>query len=346
MLNGETRRDICREKQETPVKSNSFYKVHIVNMAISYVDKIWKDRMRDYGLLPKMDILCRIISVILPLSICGCIERDADIDLFFEGEKPVLYCLLHTDSVVTAQLFFSKAPLYDTITYFHSPTIQLFENDEVVDSLNEVRPGVFRSQVDFKPVAGNQYQLVVIAEELESQLVTPSEIIPTAPTLDSIIVIDSSTFEFGLSNFPQLNLYIERPTKDDAIFLYGLEALFDHVSKINTSDLFVLEPDDCTPGINGFDYSNLEGKDFNCLMDISLIRLGWYYGNDTPKNERYRFTWGTMNRSAVEFFESSRTDNDYDETELFFQPAVLKSNIPGGYGLFSAYSTIDYEIVY
>ena len=288
--------------------------------------------------------LYRWASATLCLLLClGCLKEDAELRLPLVDDRPVVYCLLHPDSVITAQVFRAKAPLDTLVRYYDAVTIELYRDDVLIDTLQSGKPGFYRSKGAIKPAPQEEFQLVIKIGGIDRPIMTDKQVVPEASQLDSIVVLDSATIDVEVVNLPVIRAY----PKDDmpGYHLFGLSSLFQLVTPVRTHDLFVVEAHKCQPGINAFDFGNLIGKDFSCVSG-EYIELGWFFSDLLPEVGNYSFQWGTMSPAAIDFFESWGPETSLDEAALFLQPTAIKSNIEGAFGVFGAYNTTNYAFIF
>ncbi len=275
----------------------------------------------------------------------SCIVEDANLQFEEINREPVFYSFLHPDSVITATFFYTKRPLDTSAMYITGATINVYEDGEIIETLQHAGKGHYRSTSQVSPQVGHMYFMRILSDELATVLQTPPEVIPEAPQLASITVEEDGTFETNTGSAPKVILQIDEPLDPDGLYLWSLENLFEHITRIDAGDLFVTESHDCYPNLWSFTYSEFLGKRWDCLKD-DTIELGWFFSNAYPRDAEYRFTWGTMNPSAAEFFESRGIESGFDVAELFFQPSTVNSNIPGAHGVFTAYNTTDYILTF
>ncbi len=274
------------------------------------------------------------------LSFCTCIRTDSELELDFDHDKmPVLYCFLHPDSIVSAHLFYSKAPLDNATTYLRNPVIVLYHTNTPIDTFADRGKGFYQSSKSLKPVVGASYRLVITSPDLEVPIETDFEAIPESPILDSICIVDSATMEIEVFNQPIVRLF-PNPNNKIHYCVYALEHLFPFEGTIDASDFFFEASQDCNPGKIAFRYGGFRGKDISCIDQT--VNLGWNTSGVHLNEEKYRFSWGVVNEGGARFFESSATYTELGEEALFFQPSTVESNISGAFGVFTAFNTSDY----
>ncbi len=277
-----------------------------------------------------------------------CIVEDADIEPSFIGQEPVLFAFLHPDSVIQVQLFYTKSPLEDTHHYIEAATVALFEDDVQIEELPYLgKNGVYRSILSTRPKVGHNYRMEIVAISLPGVISTPNESIPPEIVIDSLTLQDSMVFQGDFFGLPKLSVYVDKANRATVdFFLFALANLFDYIATIDARNLLVIDYQDCLPNLLSFEFGGLIGKNFGCVDTEEPIEFGIRLSNNVPVPGDYRFTFGTMNPSAASFFESMGAPSGFDETELFFQPSVVKGNVPGVHGVFTAFNTTDFNLTF
>lgn len=303
---------------------------------------------------PRSILFSRLVSLIgmVSLGMSGCLVTDADLSIEFGRKQPVLYCFLHPDSIVSMHLRYAKNPLDTSSYFFEDISIYLKEDGILVDTLLETEErGTYRS-ASFRPSTGKSYNLVFVSSELEETVETMPEIIPSPPVVDSIVLVDSAISIFP-ELYPRLRIYINKANRTHDSYIFRLYGYFDYfMTTYDTDDTFIPEGKDCTKNVLAFNYNNFEGKDFTCVPRGESIDLGLQVQDlhalvRMEGKVQYQFSWGVANRSATDFFTSiGANSGDFGTDELFFNPSVIKSNVPGFFGLFTAYSTVDFTFEY
>lgn len=281
------------------------------------------------------------LSFLLLLLLLGGCTTNIDISLPYEGKKLVLYCLLSPDRIVSARLDQTYPPTgkFLFVPPIGNATVQLLENQQVIETLAHAGDGMYVSAKKYQPVANRNYQIKVSAAgfpDLESD----TETIPLPPQ------VVSSSFEKP----SEYRLSVEIQDYKNQIDQYSIQITGTYTGKviaINTSNLS--RPDGISDNCgfrgnsNSFYYRDVcfEGKTLKTSYSSTLF--GTVQGLSSEESRKLGNKQADQAQIRVRnvsnaYFEYYKFYPPEDIDLAFKQPASRVYNLKGGYGLFASYN--------
>lgn len=281
------------------------------------------------------------LCFLLLLSAC---TRDLDYSPPYEGDKLVVNGCISPTEGVSVKITHSINPVgtyyYRDSLIVKDASVVLFIDNEKVTELKYSGKG-FYSLPDHSNIGlyeNRKYKLAVNSPSY-GQVETEEICIPPKPVYDNFTIekngyLNINNDECGLLSFSILSptasdayFYIETLTNNQNVYFYPYnqkegEKYFGNCEK-NVNNILV--------------YSNECG--YSNQLHKYLIPLEQEY-YDTPVNSE-EIRMGTISK---EFYEYAKSYNDMSGIEYgFAEPALLKSNVKGGYGLVYASNLITFS---
>lgn len=281
--------------------------------------------------------MTRLLSSVFFLLLWGC-TTPLDVVLPFEGKKLVVWCILSPDKTVSVRIDRTYPPtgelLYEaSIT---NATIELIENDKVIETLKYASEGVYISPKQYKPIAGHGYKIRARANgfpDVESDL----EIVPLSPqvTGSSFTKKEINRITIGLQDYK------------DQINQYSIQIMGTYKGKpVNINAENLSRPDDINDNcgfrgnLNTFFYQDV-------CFDGTILKTSYaanLFGTVQVLNSEGKFenkecdqVQLLVRNVSASYFNFYKTTPPEDIDLAFKQPISKLYNLKGGYGLFAAY---------
>jgi hypothetical protein len=291
-----------------------------------------------------------ILSFIALLSLTSC-KKEVDLLHRNDETKFVVWCYLHPDSIVTAYVSKTSTPLSiksdRTVT---DALVVLYENNFLIDTLQNDSISRYKSKKGFKPSVGNIY-FIKISKTNFPTLETFPDTMPPKPVLVKYTAEDSVSAITDFMNLARLRLYTDKPQYFESYgisqgkykyfnFLgtYG-DAVFNWETSRSDCDKYYTAPShsfvksicDNDRAKDFYEYTKtintkpqqLRGK----KMSLSLCAI-------TKHSAEISYQIGRL--GSITF-----RDND---TELFWTPIYIPETVKNGYGFLMCYNTLNFDV--
>jgi hypothetical protein len=263
-----------------------------------------------------------------------------------DPHKLFLYGFVHPDSVFQVRLTHSFGPL-DTFSSQSSAIsnarVVLLENNRAIDTLDEVRTGVYRSAKGLKPSLGRLYQYSATASGYET-VMSPADSLPARLPVQSI---EATHRPDARENAIVLDIKIDLSKKIDNDYV-GIQLRFFETSFFYTGYTNAcignksLVCDRVNKGIRVNDFCV---EDFYCVTEFDQISLynPSFFPADDLLSKPATLSLATYSKKttelAVQFGEASDAyDNNFD-VNPFYSPVFLPIETQGGYAAIFFYNT-------
>jgi hypothetical protein len=269
------------------------------------------------------------------------------LNLPFENDerKLVIWSFLHPDSIVTAYISSTRAPLSkDKESLINDASVVLYENDKAIDTLKEVENGIYKAKKEIKLKEKKIYQIKVNKEGYLA-IETPKDTMPEKPIVFNYSAVDSIRKEQG-HNIALITLNTNNTSHYKNYGFGNFKAIGLPFSEIN-----VYENGRSTCDNNGFfDLYGYSFIHYNCKLSNNIYNL--FVDNYYPKgfkNAKIKFTICSITFLNIAYNEkvdllASHFSDYYSGVDLFWNPVYLPNYIKNGYGFFGCYNTSDIEI--
>ena len=289
-----------------------------------------------------------IIIVFFSASIIHSCTKEIEFELPTPDESLVVYSMFHPDSiwqVSVSSLTQVEGYTYKSL-YVENAVVDLFENNEKIETLSYSTKGHYISSVGTKPKYGNLYHIKVSAEGYPTA-VSAQEMLPKAAEIDSLIVYDTIDASFYTNFYPEdLAYFSEYASSFKLSFTSKLEISYHKVAAISNYTEVV------------WAYATITELQYNIipLLQESLIKtdkqsnsheLLFFTCTLGPETCEYLDSLDivlfTYNESYFKYIESLYLQ-ERDMQNAFLSPTNLHSNIEYGQGIFSGYTTDKCEV--
>lgn len=281
------------------------------------------------------------------LSSC---EKVIDISIPDKERKLVVNGIVSPDKPVVVQLSRSRYVLEtDMLNLVSGGVIRLYHGNDPVGTLQEGPSGEY-SLTDFRPQAGMTYRLTASYAGLK-----PVEAEATLPSPVPISAVDTATVtgEWGQQEL-RISIIFKDPAGIRNYYGFGADITykeFDYGTMTYTGrklthpaylsgrdDRFVKEESTTFDGKLYFDDLLFDG--LNKTVSLGITDYSLYESDTVWLNVR-------MDQTDAAFYRYVVSYSAYEEAHgnPFSEPVQVFSNINGGFGIFSGYSTATYPLV-
>lgn len=294
----------------------------------------------------------RVVFLSLTIITFASCERTINYDFEEAPKMLAVYCFFSPDSIWKAEVYklSNIENSLDTISNFHikNAEVKIFKNNNLEQTLTYIGNGVYAGNENIKPEFGSLYKIEVIADGYPTVSSENIEI-PPKPSIE--LIEYDTTPEYGLffSNPSDVDYateaknYSYRIKAKDAYLLkiYSRYKFIYYHCWFSKSDYEKYEQDkyqyincismygitDYINYISRVDNSGYGCKDYSEIADCDSVTL---YGYN--RHEEY-----------VEFLLSSdkQQDEQNGDISVFFANTDIYSNLKGGVGIFTSYSSLD-----
>ncbi|MDN4164406.1 DUF4249 domain-containing protein [Cytophagales bacterium LB-30] len=290
-----------------------------------------------------------IYSLLLATSFFSC-EMVVDVDVPREPSKLVVNSLFSTDSVFSAEVYYSRYILDDTYpTHLINANVRVFEGDQLVCQLvfDESR-NLFLPDRDARPEAGKTYRIE--ASHTNYQTAEATAIAQPIVPIESLhftgqsIVRDYQTYhilEMTFTDLPGNQTYLlEMQQNIINYYVVGEDTVYDYYSYPNyiISD----DPSVVTDENGGSVYvldDSFDGKQYTLRLMVPDYSAYEYEG--------VRITNSINLKNISEeyyLFVRSYNNHTYNEGNPFAEPVSVYSNITNAYGIFAGFGEYRMEL--
>jgi hypothetical protein len=300
----------------------------------------------------------RILGIVLfLLSLYAC-RPTVDFALESEPSKLVIWSVLHPDSIVSATLSKSVAPLSkNTERRISQASIVLFENNIAVDTLKEDSIGYYVSKKEFKPQVNKVYHITA-AKEGFLTIKTPRDTMPLKPVILKALFEDSVRIQQA-HNMARITLITTAPSHFDnygfgRFKTTGYPWQSDTVQGgfFNSNGSPFKEDGNASCESNGFfSFLNYVVAEPNCKYSNTKYELYDYGGIDERyvNKVKFHFTICSFTHTSTSIMKAlgkvaTQYGDYYSGINVFWSPVTLPDYIENGYGFFGCYNTLDLTI--
>ncbi len=278
----------------------------------------------------------------------GC-QPELSVELPEEPSRLVVWGTLHPDSLATVFLSAAFSPLaapQDTAYAVSDAVVELYENGQVVDTLQEAVPGVYRSSF-FQPKAGKIYAVRALKmgyPTLQTRPDTMPENIDLAH-LEAAYVLSVFNSEYGTAT---IKVTLANPLAHPKMI--GTKVTY--LRPAPTVPLGgwyknAIIPCDNIPKFEIYDY-NLE--DYSCLNEIKEIYIHNPYAWQANLTHGVHCSIAVFSDQSLDLFEKMAIFHYYNtdaiSTNPFYEPVFIPLEAEGGYGFVSCYNSIDTSVAF
>ncbi len=289
-----------------------------------------------------------IIIVFFSASIIHSCTKEIEFELPVPDESLVVYSMFHPDSIwqVSVSCLTQVEGYTYRSLYVENAVVDLFENNEKIETLSNTTNGNYISSLGSKPKHGNLYHIRVSAEGYPTA-VSAQEILPEAAEIDSLIVYDNIDASLYTNFYPEdLALFSEYAISFKLAFTSRQEGSYQKVATVSNYTEVV------------WAYATVTELQYNIipLLQESLIKTDKQSNNHEllffsctlgPETCEYLDSMDivlfTYNESYYKYIESLYLQ-ERDMQNAFLSPTNLYSNIQYGQGIFSGYTTDECEV--
>lgn len=281
--------------------------------------------------------------LLLLVAVVSC-RTDPSIELPFEGSRFVVKALLSPDRPFSARVDHTYPPTGDILfdTTFSNATVVIYENNQLVDTLQYKHNNTYESRRGLKPRAGFSYRLQLTAPgfpDAESQ----DEIVPSVPTIGKVVLdkIDDYVVSLDLQNTTgQPNQYNIRLTglykgRRVELFVEDLlrpDGIVDNCGFRRDNETFFYR-DACAVNRQ---LSIQFSSSLNGIVTDFFYQSGYEYEDPTRQSDQAHLQIRNVTNSYWNYYRT--LPNDEGIEQAFLQPTTRYSNVKGGYGIVSAYN--------
>lgn len=310
-----------------------------------------------------------IISIILILFTTIACEKEIEFTGELQEKKIVLNSIAIADSILTAELYFSKFFLDNKIAFdtIKNAQVELYVNgsyktDLTFQLIDVIQPNYYGSYIpkksvytsNFRPEPGDTLELRVNVEGYDK--VSASTIVPQRVEIDkNDIRIRLDTLDYYESTYIDYNTQEEVTTYSGSMNIYYTVKLIDNANENNFYRIILknsyggyeyLESDDPIFSQSGDEglFDIIEGSSTSNFTDESFngenrsISFSHYYWFSSYENNNDKYLdFQQMSKEAYWYIKTS-TASDFNEGNPFSEPVLTYSNVNGGIGVFGAFT--------
>jgi hypothetical protein len=293
-----------------------------------------------------------ILILIIATSLFSC-EKTVNIKIPDNGRKLTVNSFFSKDSNLVVSLSKSRYILDGTYNFesVEDADISFFENNNLVENLNEVNPGIYKS--NFILQENNNYRIEVSSKDFpvvncQSSIPGKTEIIslsvnPSADEYGNQTVTFKLKFQDDLGSTNYYFIQVFRRVK----YTYYDE---DSGTEITNENIEMVYIDSDDPNVFQEDWALTDGL----LMSGELINgreytlsfassSGYYYeGQNESSNEddtTYFIYFHSVSKDYYLYYKSLSKHRETKD-EFFMEPVQVYNNIENGFGIFAGYSTV------
>jgi len=279
--------------------------------------------------------LLKYFTVFFLLVSCD-LEQVVPYELPYEGDKLVVWSYIQPEETVEVTVFQTYPPLgRDTTIIVDNATVELYENDVLVATLQHFENGIYTSS--FYPTAEKSYHLKVSAPDFEEVVISEKVIVPVKPEILDVVFVDSINFPRNqVEGIFSLNIDL----KEEEYFT--LTDIYSGIDTFNTASLRILSTTyigDCNELFGTFGGIGIAT---DCLVNKNKMMFNFNYP-DKNKPEKVSFQLAAISLSYINFSLSLENANFEQGFSFVSEPINVYTNMQGGYGLLAAYNPFIYE---
>ena len=283
-----------------------------------------------------------IYSLFAVSSLFSC-EMVVDVDVPREPSKLVVNSLFSTDSLFTAEIYYSRYILDDTYPApLSNAQVRVFEGDQLVCQLvYDETKSVFLPDREVRPEAGKTYRIVATHPNY-----TTAEAIAVAQPIVPIeslhftgqsIVRDYQTYhilELTFTDLPGNQTYaIDIQQNNTSYYVIDEDTVYDSYSY--PGYMISDDPSVVTDENGGSLYvldDLFDGKQYTLRLMVPDYALYEYEGTEISQSIN-------LKNLSEEYYLFIRSYNNhtYNEGNPFAEPVSVYSNITNGYGIFAGF---------
>ena len=285
------------------------------------------------------------ISLLVGIIAC---QKEPSLHTQEAPPKLVVMCYLHPDSVVTALVSKTSAPLSKkTDRLVKDVLVVLYENNLPVDTLQNDSLTVYKSKKGFKPTAENFY-VIKASKQGFPTLETFEDRIPPKPKLIKYTAEDSIAPIDRFRMLSRLRLYTDAPKYFQ---VYGLSRAKYYYPFVGV-EYFYWEKR-ATEDVCEDLYSEV-GHFFIKSICKNTPKTFYEFTQPTAKmpyqirGQKMTLSLGAITQSGADIGRKLNTLGltiyGGEDTELFWAPVYAGETVKNGYGFLICYNTLDFEI--
>jgi hypothetical protein len=254
-------------------------------------------------------------------------EFSGDYDYVYKypGDKLVMHAFLSLDTGVLAIITKTVSPI-DSISseIVTDATVELFENNNFLFSLERIDSMLFASPTDFVPDHNANYFIKVSANELDD-ITSGFQQIPYQVSIDTILFS-------GITSSTDITISFQDPPNIQNYYSLSIKGFIENEENYEEENSYFVLP--------------------SFLIDVfSDIEFNGNYRSITKTLSTdfsaYDFLIVTLFSLSEELYLFAKTLNDYEGTHgdpLIHRPEPVYTNIINGYGIFGSYSSYSVRI--
>jgi len=289
-----------------------------------------------------------IILVFFSACFINSCTKEIDFKLPAPDKSLVVNSLFHPDSiwqVSVSSLTQVEGYKYKSL-YVENATVELFENNNKIETLIYTKKGNYISSNGTKPKHGYLYHIQVSSEDYPTA-VSAQEMLPEVSNIESLIIHDSIDASLYTNFYPDdLALFSEYASSFTLAFTLQHEVSYHKVAALSeyTEEVWA--------------YAAITDLQYNIIpwLKEPLIKtdnqsnnheLTFFITTQDPNTGEYfdplDIVLFTYNESYYKYIESLYLQ-ERDMQNAFLSPTNLYSNIQYGQGIFSGYTTDEYKV--
>ena len=295
------------------------------------------------------------ISFLIIVFVCLSCVTEFDLGIENNQQKIVVQSYINPDSLVKVNVTGSIAFLSDqNIEVLEEAQVMLYENDLVLEKLQLSEDMSYFMSPAFKPVAGNDYKVIVTynEESVSGETRIPAKTLIHSLMLDTteaIVRDDQEYYKCSMSftddliqNYYQILLFRQSYSKSRILYVEGQDTLRDTTIVNRSFEPINIEAID--PQINSGQFAtgillpddNFNGTffTFEFLVPVFLVQKRGFY--DIEEIDLY-FVLRTITKEMYEF-ELTANRQGWIIDNPFAEPLPVTSNIVDGLGVFAGYN--------
>jgi Domain of unknown function (DUF4249) len=289
------------------------------------------------------------ISLFLSLLV-GIMSCQKEPSLYSQDTPPklVVRCYLHPDSVVTAFVSKTSAPLSKTAERLVKDVlVVLYENNLPVDTLLNDSLTIYISKKGFKPTVEKIYAIKASKQGFPT-LETFQDTMPPKPKLIKYSAEDSIAPIDRFSMLSRLRLYTDAPKY---LKVYGLSParyIYPVLNKVS-----YLEWQKGTVG-SCEDYYDVPNHRFITSNCTNTPKVFYEFTQSTGRmpyqirGQKMTLSLGAVTQSGAniskQFNKVGSTLYSGEDTELFWAPIYAAETVKNGYGFLICYNSLNFEV--
>lgn len=269
-----------------------------------------------------------LLLICLALLFTNC-EKTINIDIEDKGRKLVLNSIISDTGYVAVNLYKSRFILdNENFNYVNAAEIILWENNIIVDTLNEITNGYYLSSI----IPKNNFTYKISAKK--DNLTVNSE--TKIPNKVGFQVVDTLSILKDNSNLLRIRLKIDDPKHEQNFYMIGL-----NLTNIDTTIYFIensniyFTTDENVFDIHFDNFAFISDRKFSGSSFIVNLYIDQWL---------YQYMGGTLlvNMMSISkdmyYYYLSLSKQLSTGSSPFTEPVMVFNNINGGYGIFSSFA--------